>query len=216
MNIYKDTTRQKSFFYYYGWTIVVFFAMFFLIYFLIFQSMFYVKRTQKVEFFIAAYGLKDDSYHKTIEKQFKEDGLIEANFYSYIEDDKNLYNYFTANGENADFIIFSETNVKDLKDYLIYNYYDVSTLVESIPSISHFDTYKYEDDKSYGIKIYDGQNEEYNNRFTFSDLIKFDYEGKEKESYYLLIDNQSPNFDKEGNHTLGYSVLEYFLSTHEK
>ena len=216
MKIYRDETRSKSYFYYYGWTIVVFFGVFFLIFFLIFQTMFYVKRTSRIEFFIAAYGLKDDQYHKVLEKQFKKDGLITANFYSYIEDDKNLYDYFTANGEDADFVIFSETNIKDLKEYLPENYFDVSTLVESIPSISKYETYKYEDDKSYGIKIFDGQNADYNTKYSFTDLIKFDYEGKTTESYYLLVDNKSPNFDKEHSHILGYSVLEYFLADHAK
>ena len=216
MRIYKDITRQRSFFYYYGWTILVFFGVFFLVYFLIFQAMFNVKRTEKIDLFIAAYGLKDETISETIEKEFKKDGLIEMNIYSYVEDDKNLFDYFTANGENADFVIFSETNIKDLKEYLSENYYDVSTLMESAPSISHFDTYKYEGDKPFGIKIFDGQNDEYNNRFTFTDMIKFDYQDKEKESYYLLVDNQSPNFDKANNHTLGFSVLEYLLSSHEK
>ena len=187
MKLYKDITRQRSFFYYYGWTILVFFGVFFLAYFLIFQAMFSVKRTEKIDLFIAAYGLKDETISKTIEKEFKKDGLIEMNIYSYVEE-----------------------------EYLSENYYDVSTLVESVPSISHFDTYKYEGDKPFGIKIFDGQNNEYNNRFTFTDMIKFDYQDKEKESYYLLVDNQSPNFDKDNNHTLGFSVLEYLLSSHEK
>ena len=178
--------------------------------------MFFVKRTQRIEFFIAAHGFKDAEYHKVIEEEFKKDGLIEAGIYSYLETDTSIYEYFASYGEDADYVIFSESNIKELKEYLVDNYYDVSTLVEDIPSIAHFETYKYEDDKPYGIKIFDGQNEEYNSKFTFSDLITFTSEGKENESYYLLIDNKSPHFDKEHNHVLGYSILEYFLSTHEK
>ena len=208
--IYKDTSKGKSYFYYYGWTILVFIGGFFLIFFFIFQAMFYIKRTQKIELFIAAHGLKDDNYHKNIEKTFKPNGLIEMNVYSYIEDEINIYNYFSANGENADYIIFSETNVKDMQDYVLDNYYDVTSLVSDIPAISAFETYSYED-KPVGIKIYDGSNPSYNEKFKFSDLIEFTKEGKEAESYYLLVDTGSPNFNKEKNHTLGYSVLQYFL-----
>lgn len=173
--------------------------------------MFYVKRTERIELFIAAYGLKDDSYGKKIEKEFKDKGLIEMNIYSYIESDSNIYNYFSANGEQADFIIFSETNVKDLNEYISYNYFDISSLKDDIEVISNFETFVYED-ISYGLKIFDGGNEEYNNKFNFQDLVEFTSENKENESYYLLVDNESPNFDKENSHTLGYEVLNYFLN----
>lgn len=209
--IYKDIQKGKSYFYYYGWMIAAFLLAFFLIFFFIFQAMFYVKRTEKIELFIAAHGLKDDSYSKKIQKEFKSSGLIEMNVYSYMEDDSNLFNYFSANGEKADYIIFSETNVQDLKEYVEGNYIPLSSLQEDVPSIAQFETYQY-GNEAYGIKIFDGQNETYNDKLKFTDLISFTKEGKEKESYYLLVDNESPNFNKEKNHTLGYSVLEYLLA----
>lgn len=213
--LYKDIGKGKSYFYYFGWSIIVFLLAFFLLFFFIFQARFYVKRTERIEFFIAAYGMKNNDYNIEIQKEFKKDGLIEANFYSYIESDPNVFSYFEANGEGADFIIFSETNIKDMNDYVKYHYVDVSSLKSDIPNIEKYETFKYED-ISYGLKIFDGGNEEYNAKFSFTDLIEFTQEGKEKESYYLLINNQSPNFDKEKGHTLGYSVLQYFLTNHEK
>ena len=114
MKIYKDQTKAKSYFYYYGWTILVFIAGFFLLFFFIFQNIFAVKRTQRIEMFIAAFGLKDYEYANKIKKQFKAGGLIEMNIYSYLEDDINVFDYFSANGENADFVIFSETNIRDI------------------------------------------------------------------------------------------------------
>ena len=210
-NIYRDTAKGKSYFYYYGWTILAFLAAFFLIFFFIFQAIFHVKRTERVDLFIAAYGLKDEDYYKTIQKTFAKDGLVEMNIYSYLESDPNVYNYFTANGENADYVIFSETNVKDMNDYVKYNYFNIDDLKENVPSVVQYDTYQFEG-VSYGIKIYDGIDETYNDKHAFKDLIEFTNEGKEKESYYLLVDNGSPNFDQEGKHILGYSVLEYLLS----
>ena len=210
MKIYRDQTKAKSFFYYYGWTILVFIAGFFLIFFFIFQSIFAVKRTQRIEMFIAAHGLKDDEYANKIKKEFKSKGLIEMKSYSYLEDDINVYDYFSANGENADFVIFSETNINDMQDYVPNNYMPLSSLEDDIESIKSFETFDY-DGTAYGIKIFAASNDAYNNKYKFKDLIEFTKEGKDNESYYLLIDSGSPNFDKANKHTLGYSVLSYFL-----
>ncbi len=212
MKLYRDEGKGKSYFYYYGWTILVFLSAFFLIFFFIFQAMFYVKRTERIELFIAAHGLKDNNYSTKIEKEFKNQGLIKMNIYSYLESDvARVMDYFSANGENADFIIFSETNVTDLKDYVPTNYFSLSSLSEEVEKINEFETYDYEG-TSYGIKIFDGNNDAYNSKYKFHDFIEFTKEGENKQSYYLLIDNDSPNFDKAHNHTLGYSVLEYFLN----
>lgn len=173
--------------------------------------MFYVKRTERVDLFIAAFGLKDYEYSNKIQKEFKDQGLVEMNIYSYIEDDINIYNYFSANGENADYVIFSETNMNDLQDYVKYSYFPLPELETEVSKVSEFETFEFES-VAYGIKIFDKDNDAYNNKYKFKDLIEFTKEGKEKENYYLLVDNGSPNFDKEGGHTLGYSVLDYFLS----
>ena len=210
MKIYRDQTKAKSYFYYYGWTILVFIAGFFLIFFFIFQSIFAVKRTQRIDMFIAAYGLKDNEYASKIKKEFKANGLIEMNIYSYLEDDINVYDYFSANGENADFVIFSETNINDMQDYVPNNYKPLSSLEDDVEALKSFETFDYEG-TAYGIKIFDATNDTYNNKYKFKDLIEFTKEGKDNESYYLLIDSGSPNFDKANKHTLGYSVLTYFL-----
>ncbi len=210
MKIYKDQTKAKSYFYYYGWTILVFIAGFFLLFFFIFQNIFAVKRTQRIEMFIAAFGLKDYEYANKIKKEFKAGGLIEMNIYSYLEDDINVFDYFSANGENADFVIFSETNINDMKEYVPANYVPLSSIEDTVESVKSFETYDYEG-TAYGIKVFDATNDAYNNKYKFKDFIEFTKEGKDNESYYLLIDNGSPNFDKENKHTLGYSVLSYFL-----
>ena len=210
MRIYKDREKAKSYFYYYGWTILVFVVAFFLTFFLIFQNLFAVKRTQRVDMFIAAHGLKDFEYSSKVVKQFKKGGLVEFNIYSYLEDDINVMDYFSANGENADFVIFSETNISDMKEYVPANYVPLSSLEDTVESIISFETFEYEG-TAYGIKLFDATNDTYNSKYKFKNFIEFTEEGNDNESYYLLIDNGSPNFDKENKHTLGYSVLSYFL-----
>ncbi len=210
MTLYKDREKAKSYFYYYGWTILVFIAGFFLIFFFIFQNMFAVKRTQRVDLFIAAHGLKDYDYSKKIQKKFKSQGLIEFNVYSYLEDDPKVFDYFSANGEKADFVVFSETNLNDLKEYLPNNYVPLSDIATVVDKVNNFETFDYEG-TGYGIKLFSKDSETYNNKYKFKDYIEFTKEGVDKENYYLLIDNESPNFDEANKHTLGYSVLSYFL-----
>ncbi len=210
MTLYKDREKAKSYFYYYGWTILVFIAGFFLIFFFIFQNMFAVKRTQRVDLFIAAHGLKDYDYSKKIQKQFKSQGLIEFNVYAYLEDDLKVFDYFSANGEKADFVVFSETNLNDLKEYLPNNYVPLSDIATVVDKVNNFETFDYEG-TSYGIKLFSKDSDTYNNKYKFKDYIEFTKEGVDKENYYLLIDNESPNFDEANKHTLGYSVLSYFL-----
>ena len=212
MKLYKDSTKAKSFFYYYGWAILVFFGIFFLTFFLIFQAMFHVKRTEKIDIFIAAYGLKNNDVNTQIEKEFKDKGLVEFNIYSYLADDPNTANYFSANGEKADFVIFSETDIVDMQEYVTYNYMDVSTLVSEVPSLSKYETY-IDNGVARGIKLFDKTDTSYNETHTFNNWIEFSKEGKENDSYYLLIDNESENFDKDNNHILGYQVLEYLLNS---
>ena len=173
--------------------------------------MFYVKRTEKIDFFIAAFGLKDNEYSSKIKNEFANKGLVEVNIYSYMEDDVNIFNYFSANGEKADFVIFSESNLNDMHDYVKYNYLALTSLEAEVPTVNVFDSFKY-DSISYGIKIFDKADDTYNNRFKFKDLIEFTKQGKEKENYYLLVDNESPNFNKSSGNTLGYLVLDYFLT----
>lgn len=210
--LYKDTMKGKSYFYYYGWTILAFLISFYLIAFLIMQAMFYIPRANKIEIFIAAQGLKDDEYSQKIQKEFEEDGLMEVNVYSYLENDTKIYDFFSANGESADFVIFSETNVTEMQDYVLYNYVDLDSIKTDVPSLASYETFKY-DVKSFGIKIYDGSNVSYNSNHHFDRWIEFTNVNKANESYYLLVDVDSPNFDKDNNHTLGYSVLEYLLSS---
>ena len=211
-NFYKDITKGKSYFYYYGWTIIAFLLGFYLIAFIIFQAMFFVPRTNRIEIFIAAQGINDAEYNVKLQKEFEEQGLMQVDIYSYYIDDANVYNYFSANGEKADFIIFPESVLNDMQDYVKDSYFELSTLVDGCSSINDYESFKYEE-KPYGIKIFDGVNEAYNTQHHFTDLIEFTKEGKTNESYYLLVDNESPNFNKENGNTLGYSVLEYLLSS---
>ena len=212
--VYKDHYKAKSYFYYYGWSVLVIFGILFLVAFLIFQARFFIRRNQRIDIFIAAHGLKDESIFNNLKSEFVKDGIIDVNIYSYIEDDPNIFNYFSANGEQADFIIFSETNIKDLEDYLIYNYYDLTNFSSDVPSIDKYQLFISEHDSlPHAIKIFDKEDESYNNSHKFNEYINFTKENKDNESYYLLIDKDSPYFGDNSNPNIGYNILEDLLAS---
>ena len=215
MKVYKDKNKGKSYFYYFGWTIPTFLVVFFLMFFLIFQFVYRVKPYQKVDYFIAAYGLNDRYYQNEILKRFEKDGLVEVNIHDYPMGDAKLYEYYQAYGEKSDFVILSEGDVSSMKEVIKTKFTPIDNLKSDCPAISKYDSYKF-DAVSYGIKIFDDKDDSYNQKYNFTSHINFTAEGKERSSYYLLVNKESVNFDKEKNHIFGYLVLEYFLSINEK
>lgn len=215
MKTYRDKSAGKSYFYYFGWTIPVFLGLFFLLFFLVFQGVYHVKRYQQIDFFIAAYGVKDHYYQERLTKELEKDGLIEVNIYDYPVNDSKIYDYYQAYGEKSDFVILSEGDVNEMKEAIKDKFVPVNNYLEDCPSIAKYDLYQYES-VSYGIKLFDKTNEIYNQKYDFTNHINFTSEGKEITDYYLLINKDSVNFDKQNNHILGYLVLEYFLSLNEK
>lgn len=215
MKIYKDKSKDKSYFYYFGWTIPVFLGVFYLLFFVIFQGVYRVKPYERIDIFIAAYGVNDNYYQNEITKQFKDDGLVEVNIYDYPVNDSKIYDYYQAYGESSDFVILSEGDVNEMKEVIKDKYVPLDTLATDCPTINHYDVYQY-DSISYGIKIFDKADDIYNAKYDFTSHINFTLEGKEKTDYYLLINKSSVNFDKENNHILGYKVLEYYLDINEK
>jgi hypothetical protein len=106
-------------------------------------------------------------------------------------------------------VVKKEIPVDTNKEMDLITSMDVA-MAEQYCKVNNFETYKYEE-TSYGIKLFDKENDTYNNKYKFKDFIEFTKEGTDKENYYLLIDKESPNFDETNKHTLGYSVLSYFL-----
>ena len=215
MKIYKDKSVGKSYFYYFGWTIPVFLGVFYLIFFLIFQGVYRVKPYQKIDMFIAAYGVNDTYYQKHILNEFEDNGLIEINIYDYPVNDAKIYDYYQAYGEKSDFVILSEGDVNEMKDVIKDKFVSLNSLSTDCPSINHYESFQY-DSTSYGIKVFDKDNDSYNAKYDFTTHINFISEGQVETNYYLLVNKESVNFDKENNHILGYLVLEYYLTLNEK
>ena len=215
MKIYKDINRGKSYFYYFGWTILAFFAVFFLLFFFIFQNVYKIKPYQKIDFFWAAYGLKDRYYQQEILKEYEGDGLLEINMYDYPLTDPKIYDYYQAYGENSDFVILSEGDVISMQEVVKDKFMKLNDLLTDCPSINNYDVYQYEE-SYYGIKLFDKDNDTYNDKYYYLEHVDFISQSHESSSYYLLVNQNSINFDKENNHIFGYLALEYFLSINER
>ena len=86
----------KTYFTYYGWTIVVFLIVFWAGYYFIFRQMYAPKQYEQLNFFYAAYGLKDNSIHNKMQKALEEDNCFEVNYYDYSRNDKKIYEYYSS------------------------------------------------------------------------------------------------------------------------
>ena len=207
--LYKDQALGKSFFYYYGAFIALLLVLFYVLYFSIFRAIYYVPRTKKLNFFIASYGVKDYSIKKKLHSYLKDDGLLEVNFYDYLVSDARIVDYYSAYSKSCDFFIFDETTLTDMKELVATTFMDLSNVSNDIPEMSEYETFKYEG-VDIGLKIFDKDDETYNNKYKYTSWIDFTYLDN-TDNYYLLIYKKSPNFNKETHHTLGYLGLEYFL-----
>ena len=158
------------------------------------------KKEETFSIFITSYDwnnqLEDELYN-----EFKDDGILDFNVYNFSIDDKDLSSYYTNFGVKSDILILYEFDLNDMDEY-IDDYYMV------IPSkySNQFDCFKY-NEAPYGIKLYDNENNEYNNSL----INKYNvFSGEKNQDVYILINKKSVHFDNEQD--IGYSVLDYILA----
>ena len=199
---------------YYGWTIVVFLIIFWAGFYFIFRQMYAAKRYEQLNFFYAAYGLKDDSIHNKMQKALEDKSLYEVNYYDYSRIDKKIYEYYSATKDNCDFFVFSEQDLIDMKEVVKEEFKPLDEdLLKRINLPSYYSLYTYEN-INYGIKLIDKDDQEYNSKTKFDSLINYSL-NNDKDSFYLLININSINFDLNEEHTLGYEGLNYYFNERE-
>ena len=201
----------KTYLTYYGWTILVLPLVLWSGFYFIFKSMYAPKKYEQLTFFYAAYGLKDNSLHDRMQKDLEADGCYEVNYYDYSILDKKIYEYYSALKDNCDFFVFSEHDLLEMKE-VVKDEFKVldEDLLKRIELPSFYSTYAYED-INYGIKLIDKDDDSYNEKSKFSSIINYSLNDN-KDSFYLLINKDSENFDLEANHTLGYIGLNYLFN----
>lgn len=154
-------------------------------------------RNEIFSIFVTSYGIKDNSLKNKIKEKYISFGIEQVNVYNFSYEDKNISSYYSNFGVKSDLIILYEKDLDDMKNY-IQDYY-----LSMNEYSNNYQMYKYEDN-SYGIKIYEENNQEisYLNEW-------FNFDGEIKSSSYILINNKSPHFDTFSS--IGYNILNDLL-----
>lgn len=203
--------ERRTFFAYFGWTIPVFLAVFWVMYFFIFNQIYAVKPFEKLTFFYAAYGLKETSFHEDMRKELEATPCYEVNYYDYSLNDSTIYTKYSAVKDSCDFFIFSEHDLNEIGDTIGNNFKQVDDnqeLFSQVELSAHYTFYLHSGIK-YGIKLFDKDDEVYNEATKFKNYINFTF-GDKKDSFYLVINKNSVNFSSE--HILGYLGMRYLFN----
>lgn len=144
------------------------------------------KNYEKLNFFCEAGMIIDNDL--TLDIMEKHSEILEVNYYAYSPNNININSLFEAFGFDSDILIMRETNLKDL-DYVIDELFVGFDLTEQ--SIK-FDAYTY-NNKVYGFKVYDCNNQTYNEQFKFDQFISF---VPNVDSYYMVLNKKSVNIGK--------------------
>lgn len=208
----KSTKEERrTFFMYYGWTIPVFLVVFWVTFYFVFNQIYAVKPFEQLTFFYAAYGLKDNSFHEKMRKELEPQPCYEVNYYDYSLNDKTIYSKYSAVRDNCDFFVFSEYDLTEIAETAENIFMPIDgDMISRINLPAHYTFYEY-NSVTYGIKLFDKDDETYNEQTKFKDYINFTYEDK-KDSFYLVINKKSANFSVESNHILGYLGMEYLFN----
>ena len=208
----KISKKQTlNFFTYYGWTIPTFLVAFWVIFFFIFQNVYAAKRYQKLVIFYAAYNLKDKSLHSKLKENLKPYGCLEIDYYSYALNDSQIVTNYNALKDICDYSVLSEQDLKDMKDTINSQYMSLTNdFLKRVKAPTNYEYYSYNDTK-YGFKIYDKDNETYNQMTGFDQYVNF-VQGDKTDNFYLVAHIKSVNFNDEKGHVLGYYGLEYLLN----
>ena len=201
----------NTFLAYFGWTIPIMLMVFWASYFFIYRQIYATKPYEKITILYAAYGVKDNSLHTKHKSELESHNCYEVNHYSYNRDSQDLIKHYNALAPLCDYFVFSETDLNDMHEAIEKNFKPVSTDLVSKCNIPSSYSYYSFGTTNYGIKLYDKSDETYNSGKYFSNYINFS-NGTNVDSYYLLINKNSVNFDESANHILGYLGLEYLFN----
>ena len=194
-------------------------AIFLAVFTVVVNSINRIKDYEKFTLFIAAYGVTEFRYKDEITELLKDDGIVEVNYLSYRNDDENIGAYYDTFGYYADLNILSEKDIQDMKEGIKDVYIPVSDSLRNNINISDKYEYYAYDEVNYAIKIFDKDNDAYNDNFEYSEWINFKTKQGTKENFYLLLTHYSKTFGEYSKTNVSSSslkALQYFLNENTK
>ncbi len=194
----------KSLITYDWWKYLILFFVSSIVVYYAFHMKLSLKRYEQLGIFTTAY-IKDEKIIDELEEELQEEGTKQVNIITAEKESRYYDIQLDTNGiGGSDILILPSSKVIDatyiLQNTLKFNDEFISELLDINSSLS-FLTYE---EYTYGIKIYDEEDEGYNSHFHFDSWIEFD------ETYYMFLVAKSVNLGKYGtkskeNH---YSALE--------
>lgn len=218
MKLRPNKKTFLNYFMYYGWAIIIFGIVTFASLTLILSAVNKIYDHQRFSIFFSAYGLKEERFKDELKELLKEDGVIEVNYFDFPCDDPKVVTNYNAYGEKSDVVILNEKDVVDMKEYIADNFIDINDSLKSDLDLSNIYNYYSYDDKEFAIKIYDKDDDEYNQKFIYQEWINFSRD-ELTDNFYILLKKSSINFGEYGNKnktTNAIKGLRYLLNENEK
>ena len=171
------------------------------------------KDFESIYVFVTAKNIKKD-----FSSEIKEEYLNKVNnfeIHMYNVNDSSLSNLYEANGVNSDFIILPERDANyyldsDLKNpiYMEYSQELKNAIFDGIDSSSFI--YKSNElNGEFALKIFDKDDQNYNDKINFESWFEFD----STYSYYLLLNRNSKKFGEfsESENKIALDSLNYIF-----
>lgn len=158
---------------------------------------------EKFSLFIDAKGIKNDDMVKYLENETKQCGIEKFSYYCYpksLTSDNSLQTSIYQKEAN-DIVIINENELKDMDEAIQQHFVTIDQFFDE----NSKDYYVFNGQK-YGLKIYDVQNETYNQKMGFANFV--DYEEYSSNSY-LCIRSSSVHFGTKTNY--GITILNNLI-----
>jgi len=218
MKIAPNRKDIGDYFVSYGWLCLIFIIVSYVAWYWPITAIDAIKSSEKINFFVESYGLKENTLSSDIVSRFSSKGVVESNLYCYSPKDASISTYYTKFGTESDFIILYQSDL----DTMFQNVSSTSVLSSFLPftselksaAISQNDYAYYPvNGADYALKVFDASDPTYNTLHPFSNLINFITDGVTAESSYLLLNAKTPNFApyQSGTTDNGILSLSYFL-----
>ena len=206
--IFKPTkSKVGNFFMYYGWLVIIASVISFSVYTLVISAINRIKENEKFSIFFAAFGLKEERYKNELLSYLKDDGVVQVNYYSYNYTDSNIGDYYTAYGYSSEINILSESDLNEMGAGIKDTFILIDENVKNELQLNEkYAGYAYENEQ-FAIKIFDKDNDSYNEQYRYTEWINFTSDSVEKENYYLLLSKFAPTYGEYSR----VSVADYAL-----
>jgi len=220
MKIAPNKKDIGDYFVTWGWLLLLFIGLSYVAWYWPISTLDSIKDYEQINFFFESYGLNDNSLQSDLLADLQEKGVVEVNLYDYAPTDASLTSYYDKFGVASDFLVLAGSDL----DAMFADAASTSIASEFVPFSSALraatmpaDDYAYYQVNSaaYGLKVYDASDASYNVAHPFDKLLEFTSSGVTADSYYLLLNAQTPNFkpyDTDSVTSNAVEVLRYFLA----